>query len=451
MKKEVIRSAELNEEYHVYTHASGLKLLCYPMQEFSTAYAMFGVKFGSTDTVFQKDGEECFTQIPQGVAHYLEHKLFESEEGDAFELFSQTGAYANAFTSFDKTCYLFSTAQDFEQSLSCLLQFVQHPYFTEENVLRERGIIAQEIQMYQDNPSWRVYFHLLQAMYQKHPVRFEVAGTVESIEQIDAELLYDCYRRFYRLSNMAVAIAGNFNEERAVKLVEENLLPDAPARIVRGEVCEPKEVLQHEVKERLPVAAPLFCYGIKERPVSEAEQLRCGLLYDLLLDVLAGDCSPLYRRLYDQGLIDTGFSTETLLGRGYCACIFGGYSKDPERVRRMIDQEILRCKSEGLDPELFDCAKRSLYGALIGGFDSAEEVAESMLSAYFSAESDVYAELRELRALTLADVQELLQSGFSLENSVMSVVLPEETAEKTNLADVNPADVNPQETAERME
>ncbi len=441
MKKEIIRSAELNEEYHVYTHASGLKLLCYPMESSSTAYAVFGVKFGSTDTVFQKNAGEGFIQIPQGVAHYLEHKLFESEDGDAFELFSKAGAHANAFTSFDKTCYLFSTAQDFERSLACLLQFVQRPYFTKENVQRERGIIAQEIQMYQDTPSWRVYFHLLQAMYQNHPVRYEVAGTVESIERIDEGMLYDCYRSFYRLSNMAVAIAGNFDEERAVRIVEENLLPDEPAQITRGEIYEPEEVSKREVRERLPVAAPLFYYGIKERPVGEADMPRYGLLYDLVLDVLAGDCSPLYQRLYQEGLIDNGFSTETLLGRGYNACIFGGYSKDPERVRRMIDAEILRCKAEGLDPVLFDCAKRSLYGALVGGFDSAEEIAETMISAYFCAESDAYVELRELSALTLEDAQRLLQSGFSLENSVMSIALPEKPAAETDA----------QKTAERME
>lgn len=428
MEKQIIKNPRLGESYTVYTHESGLKVFLYPMPEFSSAYAMFGTKYGSIDTIFRKKGEQDFITVPEGIAHYLEHKLFESEDGDAFSLFAKTGASANAFTTFDKTCYLFSTTQNFDASLRALLQFVQHPYFTPENVEKERGIIAQEIQMYEDNPSWRVYFNLLRGMYHNHPVHTEVAGTVESIAKIDADLLYRCYRTFYNLNNMVLSIAGNFDEAQAIRIIEEELLPSEKIEIERSMPQEPDSVVRQEVKQQMAVAMPLFYYAFKEKPVAEADMPKISMAYDILLDVLAGDCSPLYRRLYDEGLIDTGFENETFMGRGYTACIFGGYSKDPKRVQQLLNEEIVRCRRDGIDPEDFERARKSIYGAVIGGFDSAEEIASTMLSAYFCAGHNVYVELEAISQLTLADVQQLLDAGLHAENSVLSVIEPLDSA-----------------------
>ncbi len=424
MQKKIITSHRLGESYSVYTHESGLTVLLYPMQQFSTAYALFGTKYGSIDTIFRKKGEEQFTEVPEGIAHYLEHKLFESEDGDAFSLFAKTGASANAYTSFDKTCYLFSTTQNFGESLAALLQFVQRPYFTAETVQKEQGIIAQEIKMYEDNPAWRVYFNLLRGMYHNHPVHTEIAGTVKSIAKIDADLLYACYRTFYNLNNMVVSIAGNFDEEEAIAIIERELLPCEKVEIERSMPHEPDTVVTHETRMKMAVAMPLFYYAYKEKPVDEADMPKISIAYDILLDIIAGDCSPLYRKLYDEGLIDTGFDTETFMGRGYTGLIFGGYSKDPDRVKALIDEEILRYRQVGIDAESFERARRSVYGAAIGTFDSAEEIASTMLSAYFCAGSDAYIELEAVSALTLAQVQQLLDDGFAPEASVLSVIEP---------------------------
>ncbi len=424
MEKQTVIGARLKESYSVYTHSSGLKVLLYPMKEFSTAYALFGTKYGSIDTMFRKEGEAEFTVVPEGIAHYLEHKLFESEDGDAFSLFARAGASANAFTSFDKTCYLFSTTQNFEAALSALLQFVQNPYFTKENVEKEQGIIAQEIKMYEDNPSWRVYFNLLRGMYHNHPVHTEIAGTVESIARIDAELLYRCYHTFYNLNNMVISIAGNFDEQTAVEIIEKELKDCEKVVIERSMPHEPDEVVKSVVKQKMAVAMPLFYFAWKEKPVEEVKMPRVSMLYDIILDVVAGDCSPLYRRLYDEGLIDTGFDTESFMGRGYAACIFGGYSKDPEKVASLIAEEIKRYKEEGIDAESFERARKSIYGAVVGGFDSAEEIASTMLAAYFCGCSDAYVELEAISDLTVEDANRLLAEGFDEKNTVLSVIEP---------------------------
>ncbi len=424
MEKKIIRSARLGESYSMYTHESGLTVLLYPMKQFSTAYALFGTKYGSIDTIFRKKGEEQFTEVPQGIAHYLEHKLFESEDGDAFSLFAKTGASANAYTSFDKTCYLFSTTQNFADSLRALMQFVQKPYFTEETVQKEQGIIAQEIKMYEDNPAWRVYFNLLRGMYHSHPVNTEIAGTVESIAKIDAELLYSCYHTFYNLNNMVVSIAGNFDEEEAAAIIEQELRACEKVEIERSMPQEPAQVVTDKVSMKMTVAMPLFYYGYKMQPVEEREMPGVSIAYDILMDIIVGDCSPLYRRLYDEGLIDTGFDTEVMMGRGYTACIFGGYSKDPERVKELLDEEIRRYKQVGIDAEDFERARRSVYGAAIGTFDSAEEIASTMLSAYFCAGCDAYIELEAVSELTVADVQKLLENGFAENTCCLSVIRP---------------------------
>ena len=187
---------------------NGLQVYVVEKEDYSSAYALFGTRYGSVDTVFSRDNEN-FTAVPEGIAHFLEHKLFESEDGDAFTRYAETGAYANAFTSFDRTCYLFSCSDNFEKNLDILLDFVQNPYFTEQTVKKEQGIIGQEIRMYEDSPSWRVLFNMLSAMYQNHPVRIDIAGTVDSIAKIDANLLYECYNTFYHPSNMFICIAGN--------------------------------------------------------------------------------------------------------------------------------------------------------------------------------------------------------------------------------------------------
>ncbi len=259
-----VESALLREFYYEIDHPSGLKILVYPKEKYTSTYAMFGTHYGSIDTDFRLSGETEFTSVPEGIAHFLEHKLFESEDLDAFERYAKTGASANAYTSFDKTCYLFSCTDNFTDSLEILLDFVTHPYFTEATVQKEQGIIGQEIQMCRDEAGWESLFLLLRAMYRNCPVRIDIAGTVESISHITADLLYKCYNTFYNLSNMVLCVAGNVTPEAVLEVADRILKPATPVNIERKFHEEPRAVKEEYAEETLAVASPIFSLGFKE-------------------------------------------------------------------------------------------------------------------------------------------------------------------------------------------
>ena len=251
MTRQVFES-EIGESYIKAVHPSGLKIYILEKPQYNSAYAVFGTKYGSIDTCFTVNGEE--TRVPEGIAHFLEHKLFESEDGDAFTKYAATGAYANAYTSFDRTCYLFSCSDRFYDNLGILLDFVQSPYFTEQTVAKEQGIIGQEIRMYDDSPEWRVMFNMLMNMYHRHPVRIDIAGTVESIAEINADLLYKCYNTFYNPSNMFVCIAGNVNAEKVLSQINGAVKTNAPHEITRNFEEEPDSVVNSCCEQKLAVA-----------------------------------------------------------------------------------------------------------------------------------------------------------------------------------------------------
>jgi len=225
MEKNILTSPQTGDSCIHVKHSSGLDIYICEMKGFSSVEALFGTKYGSINTMFKTKEDTEYTSVPEGIAHFLEHKLFENEDCDVFELYAKTGASANAFTSFDKTCYLFSCSKNYKESLKILLDFVQKPYFTKANVDKEQGIIGQEIKMTNDNPDWRLFFNLLRGMYHSHPVKIDIAGTVESIAEIDADLLYKCYNTFYNLNNMTLSIAGNISADEVLEICDECLRP----------------------------------------------------------------------------------------------------------------------------------------------------------------------------------------------------------------------------------
>ncbi len=425
MNYNTVRDDRLRESYIEFKHSSGLEVLLYPMKGYSTAYALFGTKYGSIDTCFKTEQDDDFVEVPAGVAHFLEHKLFESEEGDAFTLFAQTGASANAFTSFDKTCYLFSCADNFKQSFEYLLGFVQDPYFTAQTVQKEQGIIGQEIRMYDDAPGWRVFFNLLGALYHNHPVRIDIAGTVDSIAQIDDKLLYRCYNTFYNLNNMVLAVAGNFDVDEAMEVIDRKLRPAKDMSIERRAVDEPAGVVRQEVVQKLEVALPLFHIGFKEQPADGLEQLRAEIETEILLKVIAGSTSSLYRRLYDRGLINDSFEAQVESGRGYFCAIFGGESKDPRAVYQEILREIGALRQSGIPDEDVERAKKTVYGKAIRGLNDVEDVANTLVSSYFSGVT-IYDTVHTAAAVTPADIRARFQKSFAPERSAISIIEPME-------------------------
>lgn len=261
---EKIYNNTIKETCLKYVHKSGVTVYMLPMEGVSTAVAQFTAKFGSQDNEFSVNGGNM-VKIPDGTAHYLEHKLFESEEKDAFALFAETGASCNAGTSFDYTQYYFACADKFSKNLEILLNFVQEPYFTPENVEKERGIIGQEITMYRDNPSWRVFTNLLEGIYHVNPVRLDIAGTVESISKITPDTLYDCYNAFYNPANMYLCVAGNFNPDEVAQICDKRLKDRAPLNVKTAEFNRPLKVSTPRVTLKMPVAKPIFELGLNAR------------------------------------------------------------------------------------------------------------------------------------------------------------------------------------------
>lgn len=423
MKKEIIKNSTLSEQHYCYRHKSGLSIVLYPMKGYSTAFALFGTNYGSIDTTFKTNKDDDFVTVPEGIAHFLEHKLFESEDGDAFSLFAKTGASANAFTSFSKTCYLFSTTDNFEESLEALISFVQAPYFTKETVDKEQGIIAQEIQMYRDDPNWRVFTNLLCALYHKNPVRIDIAGTVESIAKIDKDLLYRCYNTFYNLNNMVVCIAGNFDEEKAAEIIEKNLKETEKIEVTTKFDDEPDTIAQKEYLLDLSVSIPLFYIGYKESPVCKENEIAEQIKTDLILSSIIGKGSELYRELYEESLINETFSSDVFCDRGYFASLFCGESKDPRAVMERIKNEIEKYKKSGIDSETFDRVKRSMYGSAILCFNDVSQVAQELVTSYFSGQT-IYDPMEIIKNTTLDDVNTRLKNCFDPEKMAISIVNP---------------------------
>ena len=417
-----IKNELLNEKYYDIDHPSGLKILVMPKENYSSTYAIFATKYGSIDTMIQmKDGS--FKEIPEGTAHFLEHKLFESEDLDAFERFAKTGASANAYTSFDRTGYLFSCSANFKKNLEILLDFVQNPYFTQATVEKEQGIIGQEIDMYKDVPDWEVMFNCLMNMYHNLPVRIDIAGTHESIAQISAETLYGCYDIFYNLHNMVLSVAGNVSVDEVIEVADKMLKPVEGKMAQRKVIDEPKEVVSSYVEEKLSVATPQFMFGFKENRDTPERTAKEEVTMEILLDMISGQSSELYRRLFDGKLINNSFGFEYFTGFGYSCVFFAGESTEPKAVADEIVKEIKSFRENGFDKAAFDRTKKKLYGRMIMGMNDVDGIANNMAISYFAGE-DIFTDFEIYKTVTLEDVEELFKNTLDENYSVLSVIKP---------------------------
>lgn len=422
IKMNVITNELLDEKCYHIVHPTGLNIYVMPKEGYSGAYAVFGTNYGSIDTkILTKDG--TVADIPEGTAHFLEHKLFESEDLDAFARYAETGANANAYTSFDTTCYLFSCTGDFNASLRILLDFVQSPYFTEQTVAKEQGIIGQEITMYKDVADWEVLFNLLRALYHSHPVRIDIAGTVESISEITAQTLYDCYNNFYNLNNMVLAVAGNVDVDEIVKICDELLKPSEEFKFERKPHEEPEETVQNYIEEKLSVAAPIFSLGFKECYGLPKKTLKDKIATDVLLELLAGTTSELYNSLLEQGLINTSFGFEQFAGFGYSATIFSGESKNPEEAARQIKAAIKQMRENGINADDFERTRRKLYGRTVMSFNDIDEIANDLVGAHFD-KIGVFDDIDVFRELTVIDVENILKNTMREDYSALSIIKP---------------------------
>ena len=419
---EIIKCTQTGSECLHVKHETGLDIYIMEMPGYHSSFALFGTKYGSINTRFRLKGEENYTEVPEGIAHYLEHKLFENEDCDAFARYARTGANANAYTSFDRTAYLFGCSENFGASLEILLDFVQKPYFTKETVEKEQGIIAQEIRMNNDEAGWRVFFNMLKAMYHNHPVRIDIAGTEESIKKIDAELLYKCYNTFYNLHNMVLSVAGNVKADEVLEICDKLLRPCEDQGLEELYADEPGTVVKKFVEDTLPVGAPIFNLGFKVRPRSGEELVKAELIASVLLEVLLGPSSKLYNDLLDEGLINSEFEADSpFTGDGYFVLSCGGETEQPEVVRDRIFAALEDAKQNGFDRESFERIKKVHYGSMIRSDSVVEENASMMLNA-FMAGVKPFSSINALAGVTYEDALRFLREDIDLEQHVLSVI-----------------------------
>ncbi len=419
-----ITSTMLNRSYQKIEHPTGLDILLCPMEGFTTAYALFAAKVGSIDVTFKTEREDDFVTVPAGIAHFLEHKMFESLDGDTFEKYAKTGASANAYTAFDKTAYLFSCTDNFNESFEILLDQVTSAYFTPENVEKEQGIIGQEIKMYEDAPSWRILFNLLGALYHNNPIKIDIAGTVESIAEIDAPLLYRCYNTFYNLNNMVLVVCGNFNADEAMEIVDRMIKPAEKITVSTKPVDEPRGVVEKEVNLSFPVAVPMFHIGFKGVSSSADNNVKKQLIGSIITDMICGESSDLYRKLYDTGLINLSFDCEMFTGRDHACAIFEGESRDPHKVYEILCDTISRYRAEGLNEEDFIRCKKAAYGSFIGSYCKPTSMASALLEHHFAGYDNSFDVLEMLSELTFEDATACFLEDFCPEHSSISIINP---------------------------
>ncbi|WP_010491212.1 EF-P 5-aminopentanol modification-associated protein YfmH [Paenibacillus elgii] len=407
---------------------NGLSVFILPKEGFQKTYATFTTKYGSIDNDFQVEGE-ARRKVPDGIAHFLEHKMFEEPTGDIFSVFAAQGASANAFTSFDRTAYLFSATEHIEDNLSTLLNFVQNPYFTDANVEKEKGIIGQEINMYRDNPDWRAYFGLIETMYHKHPVHIDIAGTIESIGEITKEMLYECYYTFYHPSNMSLFVVGGVNPQEIMELVKRNQAEKTfkpQGTINRYFEDEPHQVKAARKVTVLPVSLPKCLFGCKEpgQPLRGRELLKRELTMKVLLDVLVSPSSAIYQKLYDEQLISDSFGSEYNIAENYAFTVIGGDTKDPERLIGRVQEEIDRVKADDIASADFERSKKKKIGAFLRQLNSPEAIANEFTKYRFKG-IDLFDILPVYEELTLEDVNERLREHFDWGRLAASIVTSE--------------------------
>ena len=412
---------ELDETLYRETLENGLTVLVVPRKGFTKKLAYFVTDFGSIHTDFRLDGKEY--HAPAGVAHYLEHKMFDTKDGNALQVLSQNGAEPNAFTSNAMTGYYFDCTEHFEENLRILLSFVSVPYFTDESVEKERGIIGQEIRMVEDSPDWQVYERLLACLYRSSPARVPIAGTVESIAGITAETLYDCHHAFYCPSNMALCVVGNVDPHTVIALAEEVLPRERGEEIARCYGEEEDDVAaQKETVTQMEVALPQFLVGFKCE-TNEGDLLRQSLIGEMASDVLLGDSSPLYQRLYDEGLINSSFGGGFDQLPGVAVLCAGGESGQPQEVSDAILGEAQRLAREGIDPDFFEQIRRASFGATLRALNSFENIAISMADGYFRG-FDALRFPEAYASIEKADVERFLRENLTDSRRAISIIEP---------------------------
>jgi len=420
---------QLDETLYYEKLSNGLDVYILPKKGFSKTYVTFTTKYGSVDRTFKPiDGDEVIT-VPDGIAHFLEHKMFEKEHGDVFQQFSENGASANAFTTFARTAYLFSSTENVLKNTETLLNFVQEPYFTEKTVNKEKGIIGQEIQMYNDQPDYRVYFGTIENMFHNHPVKIDIAGTEESIDKITAEHLYTCYNTFYHPSNMVLFVVGAVNPDEMINFIKENQakkdFKEAP-EIERHMEDEPTEVAHKTQEMKMDVQKPKVYVGLKAKQtnISGAEMLKHELSVQIGLECLFGRASDFYTTVYEGGLIDESYAYDFSLEQGFGFAIIGTDTADPDKFAELVLEQINKVeKEEVFAAEAIERIKRKKIGFFLRALNSIEFIANQFTRYKFN-DMNLFDAVPVIEKLTVEDIKEAFGTILGESQQTVFKVMP---------------------------
>lgn len=425
----------LNEKIHVQKLENGLTVILIPKKGGLKKYAAYATHFGSLNYKFKTENENEVVTVPDGVAHFLEHKLFEQEDGvNALDRLTKMGANPNAYTSFNHTSYLFECTENFEEVLKALIQFVQNPYLTEENVEKEKGIIGQEIQMYDDDPGWQLFFGLLNALYNNHAITKDIAGTIESISHITPEILYQCYNTFYDPSNMVFCVAGDIDVEKTLDIIKENSKKQKVfSDIDRFYGDESDEIKTKKVEKNMDVSMPMFSIGFKD--LSNKQKLKSGIPNELnetikrdvamqiALELITGESTKLYEDLYNEGLITKPLTGEFASEEDYAYSAISGEAKDVEKVIERINQKINDLKEKGIDDTEFERTKKNLYGRFVRGFEDVSTIANMFVNDFFrGVNAASYVEV--YKTIDKKNVEEVINKHFCFDREAVSIIKP---------------------------
>ena len=423
---QIIDNLKVKEKLYIEKLENGLTVMVIPKKDIQKKYMIWGTNYGSNESTFVIPGEEKKTKVPNGVAHFLEHKLFEQENGtNSLDVLTALGVDANAYTTNDHTAYLFECTDNFYEAMDELMDYVQHPYFTDENVEKEKGIIGQEIMMYDDYPEWKVYLNSMKAMYHENPVKIDIVGTQESISKIDKEILYKCYNTFYNPSNMAMVICGDFEPEKLIEEVKKRLVKVQPkGEIKRIYPNEPTTIVKERIEENLEVSMPLYAIGIKDiiNPNSvKTEMIKRHIAIEILLNILIGKSSSLYRELYNNGIIFGQPELDYEFTKIYAHIIVAGQATNPELVYEKFKAEVEKNKNNGINKEDFERTKKMIYGSYIKEYNEPADISRMFLADYFKGINS-FDYLEEIGSITKEYAEQILKEVFEEKRMVLSVV-----------------------------
>ena len=419
---QVIENLQVKEKLYTEKLENGLTIMIIPKTGIRKKYVMWATHYGSIDNKFVIPGEDEVTEVPDGIAHYLEHKMFEQENGkNSLDRLTELGVNANAYTTTNYTTYLFESTDNFYEALDELMDYVQHPYFTDENVEKERGIISQEINMYDDEPEWVVYMNAIRCMYKVNPIRIDIAGTVESIQAIDKEVLYKCYNTFYNPSNMVMCFCGDFKPEELLKEIKNRLVK----KPLQGEIKriyeeEPDEIVQKRVEKEMEVSIPAFVIGIKDK-LEKENIVKKHIAIEVLLNILIGKSSNLYKELYEKELIVSEPYLEYEIGENYAHIAISGTSKNPDEVLKRLLQETAKIKAHGINENDLNRIKNMLYGNLVKEFNSVSSISRMFITDYFKGINS-FEYLETYKEISKEYVEQILNDVFMEEKTVISIV-----------------------------